>query len=159
VVRSLEAVLGNHDDKLLQRKSSVLHLIEALDREDWSWRPWVQSLPLMLEVGRYVVVHAGIHPTGDRGLTTRQMALTMRRWPDERPDHPFWWQVYQGRLPVLFGHDARRGHVRVDGPDGAPLIVGLDTGCVYGGSLSGWVVEEERLVQVKARRDYVSFGD
>ena len=43
---------------------------------------------------------------------------------------------------VVFGHWARRGLVI------QPRLRGLDTGCVYGGRLTAWIVEENRLVQV-----------
>ena len=36
---------------------------------------------------------------------------------------PFWWQVYEGSSPVVFGHDAARGHVRIE-RDGEPWLVG-----------------------------------
>ena len=55
---------------------------------------------------------------------------------------------------MIFGHDAQRGSIRVE-RDGKPLIIGLDTGCVYGGALTGYLVEEDRLLQVPAKRAYV----
>jgi hypothetical protein len=54
----------------------------------------------------------------------------------------------------VFGHDAQGGLVRVM-RDGTPWIMGLDTGCVYGGVLTGWWVEQDRLLQVPARRVYL----
>ena len=35
---------------------------------------------------------------------------------------------------VIYGHDARRGP-----QDHRPYTLGLDTGCVYGGQLTGYV--------------------
>jgi hypothetical protein len=51
---------------------------------------------------------------------------------------------------VLHGHDARRGLI-----DRRPWTLGLDTGCVYGGALTGYLLEEDRLLQVPARRMHV----
>ena len=31
--------------------------------------------------------------------------------------------------------------------------VGLDSGCEYGGQLSAWLLEEDRIVQVEGRSD------
>ena len=153
----LDAVLGNHDDRLLRvidgRAPDDLRgraTVAWLDHCDPAWRDWLRARPLFREVAGVTVVHAGLHPSGDPALTSRAMALTLRRWPDERDEDPFWWQVYTGDRRVVFGHDARRGLVRVE-RDGRPLLVGLDTGCVYGGALSGWLVEDDRIVQVPAR--------
>jgi diadenosine tetraphosphatase ApaH/serine/threonine PP2A family protein phosphatase len=157
-----ESVLGNHDDRLLQvidgtRKDDKKgrKTVERLDAEDPGWLAWVRALPLFLDVDGRVVVHAGLHPSGDLSRTTRAMALYLRRWPYDgtREDRPFWWQVYKGDAPVVFGHDAARGHTRVD-RDGMPLLVGLDTGCVYGGKLTGWVPDQDKLIQVPARKAY-----
>ncbi|MCA9646437.1 MAG: hypothetical protein KC492_37385, partial [Myxococcales bacterium] len=52
---------------------------------------------------------------------------------------------------VVFGHWARRGLVQ------AERTRGLDTGCVWGGQLTAWIPEEDRLVQVQARKAYSRF--
>ena len=49
---------------------------------------------------------------------------------------------------VVFGHWARAGLIR------RPQVLGLDTGCVWGGKLSAWIAEEDRIVQVDAARAY-----
>jgi hypothetical protein len=41
----------------------------------------------------------------------------------------------------------------------APQLRGLDSGCVWGGELSAWIAEEDRVVSVPARRAYASIGD
>lgn len=167
--QGFEAVLGNHEQRLLDFLDGVRpddrkarRAAEALDRADPGWRLFVRALPLFLDVPRapwpMTVVHAGLHPSGDRARTTRAMALTMRRWTgdaeDDRPGDdafaPFWWQRYRGEAGVVYGHDARRGLIRVE-RDRHPLVIGLDTGCVYGGKLSGWIAEQDEVVQVDAR--------
>ena len=161
--RHLESVLGNHDDRLLRHVDGVKRegvagrCVARLDAADPSWLPWLRAAPLFLEAGGFTVVHAALHPSGDVAQTDRRMALTLRRWPDDAEGQPFWWQVYEGERRVVFGHDARRGFVRVE-RDGRTHLVGLDTGCVYGGKLSGWLAEEDRLVQVDAKRRYATPG-
>ena len=153
------AVLGNHDARLLQclrgEREDDRHarsVVERLDAGALGWRNWVMSLPVFRRVAGMTVVHAGLHPSGDLERTSRQMALSMRRWP-ERSDAPLWHSLYRGSRRVVFGHDARRGLVRVE-RDGVPWVIGLDTGCVYGGALSGWLAEEDRLLQVAAKAVY-----
>ena len=46
----------------------------------------------------------------------------------------------------MFGHWARRGLV------GLERTRGIDTGCVYGGFLTAWIPEDERIMSVPARR-------
>jgi hypothetical protein len=155
-------VLGNHDDRLLKihrgqrtgdRKGR--RCIAALASEDSDWAAGLAARPLFIDIGPWTVVHAGLAPQGV-GDTTREMALVMRRWPFRDVEAPFWYEVYCGDRRVVFGHDAARGHVRRE-RDGVPWLIGLDTGCVYGGALSGYVLETDELFQVPARRAYRSF--
>ena len=53
-----------------------------------------------------------------------------------------------GGRRIVFGHWAARG-LQI-----TRKVVGLDSGCVWGGKLSAWIAEEDRLVQVKAERAY-----
>jgi hypothetical protein len=155
-------VLGNHDARLIAwlagwrpHDHGAARVCALLDEEGEGWRTHLQALPLYLRVGRYIVTHAALHPSEGLGGTDRHMHLYGRRWPDDdRADNPFWWQIYEGE-PVIYGHDAARGCVCRD-RDGEPWIIGLDSGCVYGGQLSGWIVEQERLVQVQARKVYTA---
>ena len=157
---SYEAVLGNHDARLLNAyrgdgkpDTRSEACIEALNRSSSRWHPWLCSLDLFLRVGEFLVVHAGIHPSGDMQRTSRAMALSMRRWPQESAEHPFWHEQYEGEQSVVFGHDARRGLIFKETDQNA-LLVGLDTGCVYGNQLSGFLVEERRVIHVQAKKAY-----
>ena len=143
-----EAVLGNHD----------VVVLKAREGRPWSVLPreafrWLKRRPLVLGEDGWTVVHAGLHPTAGVLGTTRKMALNMRRWPmggrGEGSSRSFWWERYDGPGLVVYGHDARRGLV-----DRRPVTLGLDTGCVYGGALTGYLVEADELVQVSARRVY-----
>ena len=159
-----ESVLGNHDDRLLEGvagrrpdDAGAHHCAAAMDASAPGWCEWTSSLPLFLDVDPFVVVHASLHTSGDRAQTTREMALYWRRWPNDRADAPHWHEVYAGPTRVIYGHDARRGLVRVE-REGVPWTLGLDSGCVYGGALSGYIVEEDRIVQQHARRVYKPVG-
>lgn len=56
-----------------------------------------------------------------------------------------WDELYTGDAFVVHGHWARRGLHRTD------RVLGLDTGCAWGGALTAWCAEEDRIVQVPAR--------
>lgn len=152
----LDAVLGNHDLRLLDHLRGARRddleaaaCVRALDDVDWRWRAWTAELPVFRDVGCFTVVHAGLHPSGDRALTSRRMAVTMRRWPGTGAADPYWTDVYAGDARVIYGHDARRGLFRRD-RDGEPWLIGLDSGCVYGGRLSGYLLDEDRVISVPA---------
>lgn len=148
IVRDLRprAVLGNHDEKVIERwegpGDTVHHRAARQLPEDA--RAWLRGLPLFLPGDGWVAVHAGLHPTGGVRETTRKQALILRRWPDDADlENPFWWQLYTGGERVYYGHDAMRGLQHHD------RTVGLDSGAVYGGPLSGIILEEDRVVQVE----------
>ncbi|MCA9568093.1 MAG: metallophosphoesterase [Myxococcales bacterium] len=162
-VRDHEVVIGNHDDRLLQvldgerrRDVHAQVVVASLDARDRGWRRWLGTRPLTVQAGPFTVVHAALHPSGDPAQTDRHTATYLRRY-EHQARGLRWWADYRGETPVIFGHDAIRGLVRVE-RNGRPWVVGLDSGCVYGGFLSGYVVEEDRVVSVRARRVYRNPG-
>lgn len=147
----LVSVLGNHDVAVLRAPNK---------------HPWVTAeilaylgaLPLMRAKGRFIAVHAGVHPKEGPAGTERPIATLMRRFPDDTASNPFWYDAgWKGPQCVVFGHDAMRGLVRRE-RKGLPIAIGLDTGCVYGGQLSAYLTDEDTVVQVKAKRVYKAVG-
>ncbi len=150
VEHGCESVLGNHDQAVLGRRKKA-SLAGALPR---AARTWLAERPLMLEgdgpAGPWLAVHAGIDPVRGPAGTSADKATVVRRFPDDAdPSNPFWWELWTGPPLVLYGHDAVRGLV-----DRRPHSLGLDTGCVYGRQLSGYLLEEDRLLSVPAARVY-----
>ena len=136
-----ESVLGNHDLAVLERAESgdLKAPKDALT--------WLKTLPMSIEGDGWMAVHAGVNPEGP---TTLEQAVRMRRWPDDSdPSNPFWWQVYRGDALVIYGHDAKRGV-----QDHRPRTLGLDSGCVYGGALTGYLLEEDRIVAIPAQHEH-----
>ncbi|MFQ5505974.1 MAG: metallophosphoesterase [Planctomycetota bacterium] len=152
-------------------------LAEAPDRQELG--SWIRSWPLLLYLDDICLVHAALppslwraedplafkawearplgaeeHPDDEEAflLTARYASPDGKRPPEDHPDPgaPFlpWDCYYRGAPTVVFGHWARRKLVLGE------RIRGLDTGCVYGGSLSAWIAEEDRVLQVIARRAY-----
>jgi hypothetical protein len=155
-----QAVLGNHDARVLEAwddplttDKSAARVVHELEAEAPEALPWTRALPLFREVAGFTVVHAGLHPSGDLARTTRQMAITMRRWPEEGEGNKRWTAVYEGERRVIYGHDAVRGLVRIRRGQQTWLL-GIDTGCVYGRQLTGYIVEKDELLHVPAARVY-----
>lgn len=56
-----------------------------------------------------------------------------------------WDELWPGNTLIVHGHWARRGHYR------GPKSLGLDSACVYGGMLTAWCQDEDRIVQIPTR--------
>jgi bis(5'-nucleosyl)-tetraphosphatase (symmetrical) len=175
-----EAVLGNHDLHLLRvaagRRSprpgdTLGAVLDAPDRA--ALLGWLAAQPLLRADPDLFQVHAGLAPTwrdpqrllagidplvpdplSDFCTRARYCDAAGRLPADDRQDpggafRP-WFELYRaehhGGRGVIFGHWAVRGLVR----SGACL--GLDTGCVWGGRLTGYCPEEDRLLSVPALR-------
>jgi predicted phosphodiesterase len=152
------SVLGNHDRAILRywrgKKKKLSEQQHDCRRELESGReryePYLASLPLTLDLGAHLIVHAGLRPgvaledQSAKDLTELRTLEGKRSSPKGTP----WYEVYDGAQTVLFGHwpapTVRRG-VRA---------IGLDTGCVYGYELTAYIIETGEFVQVKAARAY-----
>ncbi|HEY0003417.1 MAG TPA: metallophosphoesterase [Pyrinomonadaceae bacterium] len=150
------SVIGNHDLALLRYwRGEAVKLKAAQKRTRKELKPdreryaaYLESLPLLIDLGSHLVVHAGVRP----GVAIKEQSvedLTELRTlgPDRtsRRGVP-WYDVYEGEKTVIFGHwpsaEPRRG----------PKALGLDTGCVYGHRLTSYIIETSELVSVESRR-------
>ena len=175
-------VLGNHDVHLL-RTAVGLRAVEphdtfqdvlgADDREPML--AWLRGRPFVRTWGDVLLVHAGINPAWPdpvvalsrldplRDESDLAFAIAARfcdaegerpaeDWPPPPPPYRAWYEFWppdaRETRTVVFGHWARGGLVI------RPRIRGLDTGCVWGGKLSAWIAEEDRVEQVDAARQY-----
>ena len=163
-----EMVLGNQDvpllDALEQRardeapvfaKPHRQALFELMLPHADRLLPWMLALPMYIEEEAFLLVHAGINPERGLASTTRDEFLTIRTWPPRKGiEGPRWHDhvVPQENL-IVFGHDAPPGLVVKNraGSD-SPYLIGLDSGCVYGGCLSAYVLEENEIVQVDSKQ-------
>jgi diadenosine tetraphosphatase ApaH/serine/threonine PP2A family protein phosphatase len=84
---------------------------------------------------------------------------------EEKPGDPFWADAYDGSQGmVVYGHSPWLAHPDDDaspqihgGFPGRAVAVGIDTGCVFGGHLTAYVVEEDyrdKFVSVEAHKQY-----
>ena len=149
-------------------------ILTASDRDELLL--WLGGQPIMHVEEDIVMVHAGLHPDwtdlpttadelngalrthldGDRdrritfATEVRHCDAHGRRpaIDDPPPGPPYepWDHFYRGVRLAVFGHWARRGLVI------GPCVRGLDTGCVYGGVLTAWIAEDDRIVQVPGLR-------
>ena len=152
------SVIGNHDRVLRQRwRGEPVRLskdqratLNKLTPNREQYFEFLRSLPFTINLGSHLIVHAGLRP----GVPLRhQMAVdlteirTMGSDPSGRRGVR-WYDVYRGPKTVLFGHwpakKPRRGQ----------NAIGLDTGCVYGGRLTAYIVETSEFASVPARRKY-----
>ena len=159
---ALNGVLGNHDQRILDALNGniatgqrIQNTIAELMTGGDTWVQWLRNRPVFLTAGAFTIVHAGLHPSEGRRSTSQEMAQNLRHWPYGETNGPLWHAKYTAPERVIFGHDARRGLVRIE-RDGHPWIIGLDSGCVYGGRLSGYLIEEDRLYSVHAQQMYVN---
>ncbi|MBU07827.1 MAG: hypothetical protein CME13_07635 [Gemmatimonadetes bacterium] len=164
-----EMVLGNHDARLLQQFEAndegdsptfkkpdqricfdaLLPIVDAL-------LPWLKAIPLKIDEPSFLLVHAGVHPVDSVEGTSRDEFLTIRTWPPTGGiEGPRWHDVIDPLAdhPIIFGHDAPGGLVvKRPSQEQPPWAVGLDSGCIYGGALSAYLLDEARVVQVPSQQ-------
>jgi hypothetical protein len=152
------AVLGNQDRALvrywqgdeIKLKPAQRAALEQLDSDRAKYATYLSNLPLMLDLGSHLVVHAGVRPGVAFESQSVEDLTELRTLGEDRTDREGlpWYDVYDGEKTVLFGHwpapVPRRG----------PRAIGLDTGCVYGFQLTAFVIEENEFVSVQALKSY-----
>ena len=152
------AVVGNHERALLEmaagrwpRGSLYKRMRKEFGDEFEELLADMRTWPYLVETPDYIAVHAGFRPDRPPAKTSEEDLCTLRTWHDKTAAAPAerpWFEDYTGEKLVVFGHwAALRGVVR-------PNVIGLDTGCVYGGLLTALELPSRRLISVSAQRVY-----
>jgi protein phosphatase len=162
------AVIGNHDDKLLRfmkgRKVTLSHgldgTVEQLKPQGEAFRAEVEAylatLPIhaWLDGGRLVVVHAGIKTEmlGRNYSAARAFCLygdtSGKLDAAGLPERFNWGADYRGEAAVIYGHTP------VAELEWINNTLCIDTGCVFGGTLTALRWPERELVSVPALKTY-----
>jgi serine/threonine protein phosphatase 1 len=168
------SVIGNNENKLLgfENRGLIRRLfLSPQDRRVLRRRDLldlIRSWPVVIDIPsiRASIVHGGLFPgmrMDERAIGEARADLIRLRYirhignewrrvakGSETPDEVLWSEVWDGDRTVLYGHTP------VEEPRVDRNAIGLDTGCVYGGSLTAAVYErgEWRTEQVCARRAY-----
>lgn len=163
------AVKGNNEIKLLSRSRPLLRFFardRVIRRRDLL--QFIESWPIVIDFPTVAItaVHGGFLPqmdvtaeeverAGDAIVELRWIRKTNGEWtpiPKEkkRNDDVLWSEKWKGNRFVVYGHTPVRE------PKLDARALGLDTGCVYGGTLTAavWVAGEWSIESVKARRKY-----
>lgn len=163
IFREMKAtcIMGNHELSLLHlvdgkshKHSKYLdHLRKNFGRVFDDFVADVHQFPLWYEDHELMLVHGGLVPGLHPDQTDPWHLVTIRTWDGEGHDlknenNPPWFDLYDGEDLVVFGHWAALG-----GLD-RPKVIGLDTGCVYGGELSCLILPERKFVRVSAQKKY-----
>jgi protein phosphatase len=161
-------VPGNHDHKLMRkllgRNVQIRHGLEKtlaqMERESASFHrhalEFITGLVshYVLDGGRLVVAHAGLRRDLQGRVSPRVLDFALYGETTGEVDDmglPIridWAAEYRGRAKVVYGHTP------VPEPRWINNTINIDTGCVFGGSLTALRYPELELVAVPARERY-----
>jgi len=134
----LVSVRGNNEQKIVRGDKNPKWLRNGdLD--------YFESLPVAISFDDILVVHGGIDPQRPLEDHTVEELLAMRAPHGNGYDGPFWYDDYDGPYRVFFGHTVH------DHPVDREHAVGLDTGCVYGGTLTAYDYRNDEFIAVEAK--------
>jgi polynucleotide kinase-phosphatase len=157
-------VSGNHEAKLLRKlrganvklTHGLQETMDQLEGTDLVVEPFLDGLisHYVLDGGRLVVAHAGLKEAyhgrasgrvrsfalyGDTTGETDEYGLPVR--------YP-WATEYRGKATVVYGHTP------TPAPEWINNTICVDTGCVFGGTLTALRYPSKELVSVPALREY-----
>lgn len=176
---ALLAALGD-ENRVDQTKYQWLQN-NALSDEDILWMsglPYTITIPSFLwkqgsnlDTTDTIIVHAGLLPRKELLDQDIMSMITIRdvisssdgssyqhfirqavSEEGEKSDHPVpWakaWNENKGPALIIFGHDAKRKLQYTE------YAIGLDTGAVYGGSLTACILPTKKIVSVASKKQY-----
>jgi protein phosphatase len=161
-------VPGNHDIKLLRKlrgkdvqiTHGLADSLGQLEKESPEFRNRISEFldglvsHYALDDGKLIVAHAGMKEEmqGRGSGKVREFALYGETTGETDefglPVRYNWAAEYRGKAMVVYGHTP------VPQPDWLNRTINIDTGCVFGGSLTALRYPEKELISVAARATY-----
>jgi diadenosine tetraphosphatase ApaH/serine/threonine PP2A family protein phosphatase len=176
-LRNVRCTLGNHDRKMLQylagqRAWLPAHYHYAIGKLCSHGGPgftrlvsFLGQLPLLIDLGGHLVVHAGADPQSPRTpdvswnvYGNRPEDEKVKPTKRDRGKSGHWWGGYRLAEPVVvYGHVCQEDcTVRyTEAPGGKVNTVGVDTRTAWGGPLTAYCLETGGLVQYRSGRAWV----
>lgn len=157
------AIRGNHEwnhiratEGTIPPRFAALLTRWQLGEEYPAFLDFVKGLPLYLDLPDALIVHGFLEP--EVALDDQREAILLGVTSAEMYMHEtydkLWYKYYAGDKPVIVGHrDYSEEQVPLIYKD---LVYGIDTRCVYGGSLTGILLPDFEIISVPARRDHWS---
>ena len=162
------AVLGNNEERLMRRARNPLAWITR-SSEDREMLAYLATWPLAIAIPQLSigVVHGGLLPgteMTEAEVRRQRRSIPRLRWVrheadgwsyipkgQKRDSDQLWAEAWDGEMLLVYGH------TMVETPKRDRFALGLDTGCVYGGSLTAAIHRdgEWTFERVRARQAYV----
>lgn len=169
--RGYLAVQGNNERKVLDRAHPLWRWLDRKDRDvlrRGDLLRYLRGWPLVIDFPAFAVsvVHGGFLPgmqVTEEEIAREQDVISELRWirkkkdgwipipkDKKKKDDVLWAEKWRGERFVVYGHTPLR-EPRFD-----RQALGLDTGCVYGGSLTAAVLDNGSwtTVSVAAKQKY-----
>lgn len=172
----LDCVMGNHEFKYLKWMKAAGSRADVLDKhphysefndEDINY---IFRMSKYIQIDNTVIVHAGLKPniplakqSTDNLFYLRYTDIngkfislkTVAKLGKEATGAHFWTEFWKGPESVIYGHNVNS----MENPlieEVAPEVFcyGIDTGCCFGGKLTGLVLDNKEIIQVPAKRVY-----
>lgn len=155
-----ESLMGNHELGFLRSledptffKKGFKKFYEDLGKKRDDVIEWIKGLPLYIEEDDFICVHAGLVPDVPLKEQKPRVMTRIRTWGGDEedlndPDNPPWHKFYSGDKTIIYGHWAMQGYHKTKN------TICLDSGCVWGGSLTGLIWPERKAYHVPALKQY-----
>jgi hypothetical protein len=155
-------VMGNHEHKHLLCQKGVIQPDAAQQiTRDWlslegyqDFLDTIRCYPLYLDVADALLIHGALEPGVPISDQKKTVLLGTRNGEGYlRKHYPKpWYELYNGEEPVIAAHHDYSGK-------GEVLVIRervflIDTGCCYGKYLSGILLPDFQIIQVKSRKNY-----
>lgn len=174
-----EALCGNHEIKLIKvlkcfiegkpyggrTAHGLKETLEAIDAEGEVYKrdlyKFLISLPLHIETDEFIAVHAAYKDITGGGFKELCLFGEVDRRGIKPGEYPIrlnhWKRAYKGNKTIVHGHVVY-DEVDVFTTEQNTKIYGIDTGCVFNGSLTALRLPEHEIVQVKAHKQYAVYN-